>query len=146
MAAKPFPIAYIGVGLMGGPMTERLVKLGWQVTAYDIAESRLTAAQAAGASITGSAAEAARRGEIVILNLPTNDAVKDAVFGGNGIVSAVNGKQLVVDFSTIPVDECRSHATRLAQKTGCGWIDAPVSGGPPASGAGTLTVMAGGDE
>ncbi len=54
--------------------------------------------------------------------------------------------QLVVDFSTIPVDACRGHATRLEKETGCRWVDAPVSGGPPAAAAGTLTVMAGGAE
>src|SRR5438874_9633991 len=146
MAAKPFALGYIGVGLMGGPMSERLVRLGWQVTAYDIAEPRLAAAKAAGARIASSAAEAARAAEVVLLNLPTNDAVKDAVFGANGVASALSAKQLVVDFSTIPVDECRSHAARLHQKTGCRWVDTPVSGGPPASAAGSLTVMAGGEE
>src|SRR6185503_15612490 len=55
-------------------------------------------------------------------------------------------KQLLVDFSTIPVDECRRHAAQLFERTGCRWVDAPVSGGPPASASGTLTVMAGGEE
>jgi 3-hydroxyisobutyrate dehydrogenase-like beta-hydroxyacid dehydrogenase len=53
---------------------------------------------------------------------------------------------LVVDFSTIPVEACRGHDARLLKETGCRWVDAPVSGGPPASAAGTLTVMAGGAE
>ena len=52
----------------------------------------------------------------------------------------------MVDFSTIPVDACRRHARELNRLTGCRWVDAPVSGGPPASAAGTLTVMAGGEE
>ena len=146
MAAKPFTIGYVGVGLMGGPMSKRLAELGWQVTAYDIAPDRLAAARSAGVRTVGSAAEAARAGDVVLLNLPTNDAVKDAVFGANGVASAVSEKQLVIDFSTIPVDECRSHAARLHEKTGCRWVDTPVSGGPPASGSGSLTVMAGGDE
>ena len=72
MAAKPFALGYIGVGLMGGPMSERLVKLGWRVTAYDIAESRLAAARAAGAAIASSAAEAAHGADVVLLNLPMN--------------------------------------------------------------------------
>ena len=50
-----------------------------------------------------------------------------------------------VDFSTVKVDKGRAFAARLREATGCGWVDAPVSGGPPASGTGTLTVMAGGD-
>jgi 3-hydroxyisobutyrate dehydrogenase len=146
MAGKPFAIGYVGVGLMGGPMCERLVKLGWRVSAYDVAEPRLAAARAAGAAIASSAAEAARVADVVLLNLPTNDAVVDAVFGPNGIGNAVSEKHLVVDFSTIPVDECRRHAARLLRETGCRWVDAPVSGGPPASAGGTLTVMAGGEE
>lgn len=145
MAGKPFSLGYVGIGLMGGPMSERLVKLGWQVTAYDIGPPRMAAAKAAGARTADSAADAARDADVVLLNLPTNDAVIDAVFGANGVASAVGAKHLVVDFSTIPVDECRRHAVRLGEATGCRWVDAPVSGGPPASGAGTLTVMAGGE-
>ena len=53
--------------------------------------------------------------------------------------------QLLIDFSTIKVEQGKNNAARLKQQTGCAWIDAPVSGGPPASGSGTLTVMAGGD-
>jgi 3-hydroxyisobutyrate dehydrogenase-like beta-hydroxyacid dehydrogenase len=136
MAAKPFSLGYVGVGLMGGPMAKRLVSLGWQVRTYDIVPERSTLA---------SAAEAARAADVVLLNLPTNDAVLDAVFGAQGVASAVTAKHLVVDFSTIPVDECRRHAARLREQTGCRWVDAPVSGGPPASGAGSLTIMAGGE-
>lgn len=132
---KPFTLGYVGVGLMGGPMVKRLSSLGWQVKGYDIVPERST---------TKSAAEAARGMDVVLLNLPTNDAVKQAVFGANGVASAVTSKQLVVDFSTIPVEECRSHAARLLEKTGCRWVDAPVSGGPPAVEQGTLTVMVGG--
>ena len=137
MAAKPFTLGYIGVGLMGGPMTKRLATLGWSVRTYDIVPER---------SMTKSAADAARGVDVVLLNLPTNDAVKAAVFGASGVASAVSAQQLLVDFSTIPVDECRSHAARLLKETGCRWVDAPVSGGPPASASGSLTVMAGGEE
>ena len=137
MAEKPFSLGYVGVGLMGGPMSQRLVSLGWKVKTYDIVRER---------SQTSSAAEAARGVDVVLLNLPTNDAVKDAVFGESGIVKALTAKQLVVDFSTIPVDECRSHAARVLRETGCRWVDAPVSGGPPAAAAGSLTIVAGGEE
>lgn len=136
MAEKPFSLGYVGVGLMGGPMSKRLISLGWKVKPYDIVPER---------SGTASAAEAARGVDLVLLNLPTNDAVKDAVFGPNGVAAAVTARQLVVDFSTIPVDECRAHAARLLQQTGCRWVDAPVSGGPPAAASGSLTIMAGGE-
>jgi 3-hydroxyisobutyrate dehydrogenase-like beta-hydroxyacid dehydrogenase len=131
-----FVLGYVGVGLMGGPMTKRLASLGWTVRGYDIVPER---------SSVGSVAEAARGAEVVALNLPTNEAVEAVVFGKNGLVEVVKASQLVVDFSTIPVDACRAHAARLREATGCRWVDAPVSGGPPAAAAGTLTVMAGGE-
>ena len=81
----------------------------------------------------------------MLLNLPTTEAVEQAVFGDDGVASALQPPQLVVDFSTVKVDKGRAFAARLRDATGCGWVDAPVSGGPPASGTGTLTVMAGGD-
>jgi 3-hydroxyisobutyrate dehydrogenase-like beta-hydroxyacid dehydrogenase len=131
-----FAIGYVGVGLMGGPMVKRLTSLGWSVRTYDIVPER---------SMLGSAGEAAPGAEVVLLNLPTNDAVEDAVFGARGLIHTLKKPQLVVDFSTIPVDACRAHAARVLKKTGCRWVDAPVSGGPPAVEAGTLTVMAGGE-
>jgi 3-hydroxyisobutyrate dehydrogenase len=136
MQASKFPLGYIGVGLMGGPMVKRLVSLGWRVRAYDIVPER---------SAVASPAAAARGADVVLLNLPTNDAVEDAVFGDQGLAKSLRAPQLVVDFSTIPVDACRDHAIRLLRETGCRWVDAPVSGGPPAVAAGSLTVMAGGE-
>lgn len=131
-----FAIGYVGVGLMGGPMVKRLAALGWTVRGYDIVPER---------SMVGSAADAARGADVVLLNLPTNEAVEEAVFGARGLIHAMKKSQLLVDFSTIPVDACRDHAAKLARATGCRWVDAPVSGGPPAVEAGTLTVMAGGE-
>ena len=141
MAAKPFKLGYVGVGLMGLPRVQRLLKLGWRVRAYDIVAERVAQS---GAQPCASAAEAARDVDVVLLNLPTNDAVVDAVFGERGLAKSMREPQLVVDFSTIPVEACRGHAVRLEQEAGCRWVDTPVSGGPPASAAGTLTVMAGG--
>jgi len=128
-----FPIGYVGVGLMGGPMVKRLTSLGWTVRGYDIVPER---------SALRSAAEAAQGADVVLLNLPTNDAVEDAIAK---LIPVLRPPQLIVDFSTIPVETCRAHAARLFKATGCRWVDAPVSGGPPAVEAGTLTVMAGGD-
>ena len=128
-----FSIGYIGVGLMGGPMVKRLGSLGWKVRAYDIAPERSSAS---------SVADAVKGADVVLLNLPTNEAVEDVL---EKLVPALKAPQLVVDFSTIPVEKCRSHAERLAKAAGCRWVDAPVSGGPPAVEAGTLTVMAGGE-
>ena len=80
--------------------------------------------------------------DVIALNLPTNEAVEDVL---SKLVPVLRAPQLVVDFSTIPVQACRAHAEKLRRATGCRWVDAPVSGGPPAVEAGMLTVMAGGE-
>lgn len=130
---------------MGLPMLKRLVSLQYAVRAYDIVPDRTAAAAAAGAAPASSPADAAQGADLVLLNLPTTDAVEQAVFGEQGVASALRPPQLIVDFSTIKVDKCKAFAHKLRAATGCGWIDAPVSGGPPAAGSGTLTIMAGGD-
>jgi len=143
MSTKPL-LGYVGVGLMGLPMVKHLLPRGYAIRAYDIVPTQVEAARAAGARAAASPADAATDVDFVLLNLPTNEAVEQAVFGADGVATVLRPPQLLVDFSTIKVDKCKAWAGQLAEMTGCGWIDAPVSGGPPASGAGTLTVMAGG--
>ncbi|MBV8032131.1 MAG: NAD(P)-dependent oxidoreductase [Betaproteobacteria bacterium] len=138
-------LGYVGVGLMGLPMTKHLLSKGHSVAAYDIVAERVEAAEALGARSASSPADVCRGAEIVLLNLPTPYAVEAAVFGEGGVASALKPPQLLVDFSTIKVEQGRDFSARLKAQTGCGWVDAPVSGGPPASGSGALTVMAGGE-
>jgi len=138
-------IGYVGVGLMGLPMVKRLVSLGYPVRAFDILPAQVDAARQAGAVAATSPADAARGVDFALLNLPTTDAVEQAMFGDAGVASVLAPPQLVIDFSTVKVDKGRAFAAMLLAQTGCGWVDAPVSGGPPASGAGSLTVMAGGN-
>ena len=123
-------LAYIGLGLMGSPMAKRLASLGYAVTGYDIDPSRVAAA---GVQAAASAVEAAKGHELVLLNLPTTAAV-EAVARELPIVPG----QLVIDFSTSP--PAKAIELGAARR----WIDAPVSGGPPASATGELTIMAGG--
>jgi 3-hydroxyisobutyrate dehydrogenase-like beta-hydroxyacid dehydrogenase len=144
MSTQP-RLGYVGVGLMGLPMVKHLLPRGYAVKAYDIVPAQVEAARAAGAQVATSPADAAAGVDFVLLNLPTNEAVEEAVFGADGVAAVMRPPQLLIDFSTIRVDRCKAWAARLEAQTGCRWIDAPVSGGPPASGTGTLTVMAGGD-
>ena len=138
-------IGYIGIGLMGMPMTLRLLQLGYSVTVFDIASERTDLACASGAKLAATPAQVVHENDIILLNLPTTDAVEMAVFGENGVATAIRPPQLIVDFSTVKVDKGRAFSAKLRDKSGCGWIDAPVSGGPPACAAGNLTIMAGGD-
>jgi 3-hydroxyisobutyrate dehydrogenase len=143
MQARP-RIGYVGLGLMGGPMAARLVARGYPVRAFDILDARLQAAVGAGARAATSPADAARDADLVLLNLPTTDAVEQAVFGSDGVAGLLRADARIVDFSTVEVERGRGFAARLRAQAGAGWVDAPVSGGPPAVVAGTLTVMVGG--
>lgn len=145
MIANRPRLGYVGVGLMGLPMIKRLAPLGYPITAYDILPERTQAAHAVGAKIATSAATATHNAEFVLLNLPTTNAVEQAVFDEAGVASVLRPPQLIIDFSTVQMDKGKAFAARLRERSGCGWIDAPVSGGPPASATGTLTIMAGGD-
>ncbi len=138
-------LAYIGVGLMGLPMTRRLVSRGYRVCVFDIVPGQMELARAAGAQGAASAAAAVQGADLVLTNLPTPEALEAAVFGAEGAATAMRTPQLLIDFSTIKVEQGKQNAARLKQQTGCRWVDAPVSGGPPASEAGSLTVMCGGD-
>lgn len=142
--AKP-ALAYIGIGLMGFPMVKHLLSLGYRITVFDISADRCAAAANLGAHAVNSASAAVNGADIVILNLPTTDAVESVMFGPDAVCRSMKPPQRLVDFSTITVAKGRAFARRLRDNSGCGWVDAPVSGGPPASGSGALTVMAGGD-
>lgn len=143
--SEKMKIGYVGVGLMGLPMAKRLLSFGYKVRAWDISPQAIAAARDAGAAAASSPADAAKDADLVLLNLPTPEAVEEVAFGKNGIASVLRPPQLLVDFSTNKVYQSKAFAQRLREMTSAGWIDAPVSGGPPASGSGTLTVMAGGE-
>lgn len=145
MAAKP-AVGLIGLGLMGGPFARRLVARGYAVTAYDLDEKKIAQAAASGASPGASPAELAAASDLVLLFVTDTKSVEHAVFGESGVLRGAAREKVLVDFSTTEVDATRDMAARLERETGTGWVDAPVSGGPPAVAAGALTVMAGGAE
>src|SRR6516162_6422542 len=137
-------IAFIGTGTMGQPMLANLVKKGFQAIAYDTAPAALSAAERLGAERTGSAAQAAAAGELVITMLPSSANVEAAYLGAGGIIEGVAAGRLCVDMSTIDPGTSRRVAARLKER-GIRFLDAPVSGGVGGAAAGTLAIMVGGD-
>lgn len=138
-------IALIGVGLMGLPMALRLLEQGFQVTVRDLVGGRIAPALEAGASAAASPAEAARDADLVLLCVTGAKAVDEAVFGADGVATVASPGKLLIDHSTTDTQATREMAARLEAGTGMGWVDAPMSGGPPAAKAGELTIMAGGE-
>ncbi len=143
MSATP-AIGFIGLGLMGQGFTKRLVECGYRVTGYDLVGDKVKTAVKHGVVAAPSPAAVAAASEIVIVCVTTTDAVEDVVFGTGGIAEAPGKGKVLVDTSTTKVDYTKRFAADLAAKTGMGWVDAPVSGGPVAAEAGKLAMMAGG--
>jgi 3-hydroxyisobutyrate dehydrogenase len=138
-------LGYLGLGMMGFPMTQRLVAAGHDVTVWNRSSGKAAALVEAGAKLADLPREVAANASIIFMCLTDAAAVEDVVFGPDGLATADGAGKLVVDFSSIHPDAARSIAARLKLANGMGWIDAPVSGGTMGAEQGTLAVMAGGD-
>jgi 2-hydroxy-3-oxopropionate reductase len=137
-------IAFLGIGLMGGPQSRRLLAAGFDVTLWNRTRAKAEALVPHGAKVADTAAAAVRGADIVITMLENGDAVADVLFA-QGAAAAMKRGALVIDMSSIKPREARDHAARL-EAMGCRHLDAPVSGGTLGAEAGTLAIMAGGVE
>ncbi|MCW3475555.1 NAD(P)-dependent oxidoreductase [Limobrevibacterium gyesilva] len=142
-AATKDVIGFIGIGLMGTPMTLRLLDQGRKVVVWNREPSRADPVVAAGAVWAPSPRAVAEASDIVLLCVLNTEAVSDCIWGSDGVAEAARGARLLIDHSTIDPAATRDFATRLKARTSAGWVDAPVSGGPAAARTGTLTIMAG---
>jgi 3-hydroxyisobutyrate dehydrogenase len=138
-------LGYLGLGMMGFPMSRRLVNAGHEVAVWNRSTDKAKALIEAGAKLAASPREVAASASIIFMCVTDAAAVKDVVFGAEGLASVPGAGKLVVDFSSIHPDRARTIAARLEAANGMRWIDAPVSGGTKGAEEGTLAVMAGGD-
>jgi 3-hydroxyisobutyrate dehydrogenase-like beta-hydroxyacid dehydrogenase len=132
-------LGFVGVGRMGGPMTERLLAAGYGVVVYDKSEAATSALAAKGAEVASSAKAVADRCETVLTSLPTPEILQAVMLGPDG-VSSGSAVRIVIDCSTSGPKAAAQVAGGLAEK-GIDWVDCPVSGGVKGAVAGTLAVM-----
>ncbi|TFL11285.1 NAD(P)-dependent oxidoreductase [Pusillimonas caeni] len=138
-------LGFCGLGLMGAAMVRRLLEAGHEVKVWNRSAAKAQQLGALGAQVAASAREAAEGVDGVLLCLFDAKAVEAVVFGPEGVAQA-SGLKWLADHSSIDPEATRGMAARLAQASGADWIDAPVSGGVPGVEAGTLAIMAGGNE
>ena len=136
-------LGFVGIGLMGRPMTLRLLAAGHEVTVWNRSRDKLAAVVEKGARPADSPAAVARAAEIVMMCVTDQQAVEEVLFGRDGAIHGAQKGNLVVDFSSIAPSAARAFASRLEQE-GVGLVDAPVSGGVAGAEKGTLAIMAGG--
>ena len=135
-------VGFIGLGNMGGRMTARLRDAGHEVHGFDLEPGR---AEAVGATPAASPAAACAAAEIVLLSLPSDAAIAAVMTGPDGIADVVQEGQVVADLSTADPAAAPRWQQLMAER-GAAFVDAGISGGPMGADAGTLTLMAGGDE
>lgn len=136
-------IGFIGLGIMGKPMSKNLIKAGHELVVYNYDAESLNEVVKFGAKGTGSAAEVAAECETIITMVPNSPHVRNVALGENGIVTTARPGTVMIDMSSIDPVESQAIGSELA-KSGIELMDAPVSGGEPKAIDGTLSVMVGG--
>ncbi|MET3496335.1 2-hydroxy-3-oxopropionate reductase [Variovorax boronicumulans] len=148
MTATQQKIGFIGLGIMGAPMAGHLLDAGHQL--FVNTHGNTPELFISKATICASAAEVARQADIIFIMVPDTPDVEKVLFGEPGTQGVAEGLKdargkIVVDCSSIDPIATKAFAKRIVA-LGCGYIDAPVSGGEVGAKAASLTIMCGGDE
>jgi len=140
---KQHTLGFIGIGLMGKPLTLRLLRAGFQVNVWNRTKDKLTTVVNEGAIAFDDLSELANASEVIILCLANTEVVESVV--ENKLFSTKSAGKLVIDLSSIDPETTKRLAQQLKKQYEVRWVDAPVSGGTLGAEQGTLAIMAGGD-
>jgi 2-hydroxy-3-oxopropionate reductase len=136
-------VGFIGLGIMGKPMSLNLIEKGHKLTVLDLNQEAVEQLTAAGAAAASTPKEVAEKSDVIITMLPASKHVKEVILGENGILEGANPGSVIIDMSSITPNVSRELAAEAA-KLGVDMLDAPVSGGEPKAIDGTLSIMVGG--
>ena len=138
-------VGFIGLGIMGTPMSQNLKKKGYSVMVSDLAEERMNQAKEAGLELAENAAQIAKECDVIVTMLPNSPHVKGLLCGADGIGQYCKPGTLIIDMTSGDPTDSKAIYAELKEKD-VHFIDAPVSGGEPMAIAGTLAIMVGGDK
>ncbi|MDQ7988940.1 MAG: 2-hydroxy-3-oxopropionate reductase [Candidatus Dactylopiibacterium sp.] len=137
-------LGFVGLGIMGAPMAARLIAAGHTVYLHTLGGAPAALVEAGGKACA-SGKEVAQHADIIFTMVPDTPHVAAALFEADGIAEGLAAGKIVVDMSSISPIETKVFAERI-KALGCGYLDAPVSGGEVGAKGGTLSIMVGGDE
>ncbi|MCH7970138.1 MAG: NAD(P)-dependent oxidoreductase [Chloroflexi bacterium] len=137
-------IGFVGLGMMGMPMSRNLVEAGYAVTVFDLDGAAVEQALTFGASSASTGSEVAAQSDIIITMVPDSPHVEAAIAGPDGILEGVKAGSVVIDMSTISPATGKKMAALLEEKS-VNFVDAPVTGGVEGAEAGTLSILVGGN-
>jgi 2-hydroxymethylglutarate dehydrogenase len=136
-------LGFIGIGAMGKPMAQNLLKAGFDLTVYDVNSEAVEQMVHAGAKKGATPKEVAESSDVVITMLPNFSIVNGVMQGPDGILAGCKKGMTIIDMSSVSPGQTRQIAP-LALARGIDYLDAPVSGGVSGAEKGTLTIMVGG--
>ncbi len=138
-------IAFIGLGIMGAPMSVHLAKAGHSVAGYNRTPDKTQPLVEAGGRAADSIASAVADADVVAVMVPDSPDVQEVLTGEDGVFANAKPGTLVIDFSTIRPDVTVELA-EAARQGGFRLLDAPVSGGEAGAKNAALSIMVGGDK
>ncbi|WP_158968487.1 NAD(P)-dependent oxidoreductase [Chachezhania sediminis] len=139
-------LAFLGLGVMGFPMSGHLAKAGHEVTVYNRTTAKAEAwAAEHGGAWAATPAEAAKGAEFVMACVGNDDDLRDVCTGGGGAFSGMDKGSVFVDHTTVSAKVTRE-LHEVAAAAGIGFVDAPISGGQAGAENGVLSIMCGGEE
>ncbi|MDN3016211.1 NAD(P)-dependent oxidoreductase [Paenibacillus sp. BSR1-1] len=140
---RAMKVGFIGLGTMGLPMANHLLKNGFELTVYNRTKEKMNFLTEQGAMVANSPKEVTLKSDIVFTMLTADAAVEEVILGENGIIYGAHPGLIVVDSSTISPVTSKKLAVELS-KHDIDMLDAPVSGSEPQANEGILTFMVGG--
>ncbi|MGL5385811.1 MAG: 2-hydroxy-3-oxopropionate reductase [Enterobacterales bacterium] len=138
-------IGFIGLGIMGKPMSKNLLQAGYSLVVMDRNAAAVAELAALGAEVAATPKAVAALSDIVITMLPNSPQVREVALGENGLIEGAKAGSVLIDMSSIAPLASREISAALAAKQ-IAMLDAPVSGGEPKAIDATLSVMVGGDK
>lgn len=138
-------IGFIGLGIMGKPMSKNLIKAGYQLVVSNHNPAAAAELEKLGAEVVETPREVAALTDVIITMLPNSPQVKEVVLGENGLKEGAKRGSVLIDMSSIAPLASRDIFAEL-EKIGVDMLDAPVSGGEPKAIDGTISVMVGGKQ
>jgi 2-hydroxymethylglutarate dehydrogenase len=135
-------IGFIGAGAMGKPMAKNLLNAGHEVFVFDLIPANVQELESAGAKACAGSKDLAGKAELIITSLPNAKIVETVMTGPEGVFAGCKPGTIIMDMSSVAPGSTQA-MSRVAEKSGLYYIDAPVSGGVSGAAAGTLTIMVG---
>ncbi len=136
-------IGFIGLGIMGKPMSKNLIKAGYQLIVSDFNKEAVRELELLGAEVESTPKAIAEKADMVITMLPNSPNVKAVALGENGLIEGAHEGLIYIDMSSIAPAASQEVYKALVEQ-GVDMLDAPVSGGEPKAIDGTISVMVGG--